>query len=171
MVVAETRFKRSGDLADGRRIQMKKTRWPKLIPMGSAKSRCRASSPQAPVAFSGTTGASGNRRTAIPVFMGRVSPVLDTCTLLMLLEPDEKQETAPGKIHMTGASIFERAGQIRRLEIEVIICGAVSESFYRLLKEAGIDLICGITGDIAEVIDAYRGGFLGAPKFRMPGFE
>ncbi len=103
--------------------------------------------------------------------MGRVSPVLDACTQLILLEPDGKQETARRKIHMKGASIFERASQMLELGIGGIICGTVSDAFYNLLREAGIDLVCGIAGDVDDVIDAYRSGSLDKPRFRMPGFE
>jgi predicted Fe-Mo cluster-binding NifX family protein len=105
----------------------------------------------------------------MPVFLGRVSPVLDTCTQLLLLDSDGKTETMRRKIPMKGSSIFERAREIRRLGIEVIICSAVGHSFYNLLREAGIELVCGITGDIEDVINAHRDGALDHPRFRMPG--
>jgi predicted Fe-Mo cluster-binding NifX family protein len=55
--------------------------------------------------------------------------------------------------------------------VQIIICGAVSEAFYNLLTEAGIDLVCGVTGDVDEVIAAHRNGTLNQPRFRMPGTE
>jgi predicted Fe-Mo cluster-binding NifX family protein len=72
---------------------------------------------------------------------------------------------------MKGSSIFERAREIQGLGIGVIICGAVGASFYNLLKEAGIDLVCGINGDIDDVIEAFRNGTLEQPRFRMPGSD
>lgn len=110
-------------------------------------------------------------RTAVPVFRGRVSPVLDTCTRLCLLESDGKQENARRTISVKHASLFERAREVQKLGIGVIICGAVSDSFYNLLREVDIDLVCGITGDIDEVIDAYHRGTLDQPRFRMPGSD
>jgi predicted Fe-Mo cluster-binding NifX family protein len=110
-------------------------------------------------------------RTAVPVFRGRVSPVLDTCTRLCLLESDGKQANARRTISVTPASLLDRVREIQKLGIGVIICGAVSDSFYNLLRDADIDLICGITGDIDEVIDAYRRGTLDHPCFRMPGSD
>lgn len=71
---------------------------------------------------------------------------------------------------MQHASLPERAIEMKKLGIGLIICGAVSDLFYNLLREAGIDLVCGITGDIDEVIDAYRKGTLEHARFRMPGF-
>jgi predicted Fe-Mo cluster-binding NifX family protein len=131
---------------------------------------CLSQTP-APVTSSDPVRSAGTRRAAVPVFMGRVSPVLDTCTQLFMMESHGKQETARKTIPMKSSSIFERAGEIQKLGIGAIICGAVSDSFYNLLREADIDLVCGITGDIDDVIDAYRNGTLEQPRFRMPGSE
>jgi predicted Fe-Mo cluster-binding NifX family protein len=107
----------------------------------------------------------------VPTFNGRVSPVLDTCRELCVLEASGKLGVAKRTIPMKAGSIYERAGEIKKLGICVIICGAVSEAFYNLLREAGIELVCGITGDIDEVVAAHRNGTLGQPRFRMPGSE
>jgi len=111
----------------------------------------------------------GFPRTAIPVFRGRVSPVLDTCTRIRLLDPSRKREIHCTTIPLKGTSIFERAEEIKKLGVGVIICGAVSDTFYNLLKERYIDMVCGITGDIDEVVFAYRDGMLADARFRMPG--
>jgi predicted Fe-Mo cluster-binding NifX family protein len=110
-------------------------------------------------------------RIAVPVFRGRVSPVLDTCDQLFLPEPGGKKQAAPKMVPMKGLSIYERASEMKKLGIQFIICGAVSESFYNLLKETGIDLRCGISGDIDEVVQAYHNGKLDQPMFRMPGSD
>jgi predicted Fe-Mo cluster-binding NifX family protein len=100
-----------------------------------------------------------------------VSPVLDTCTQLCVLESSGGQDVANRTIPIKTTSIFERAGEIKKLCIRVIICGAVSEAFYNLLREAGVELVCGITGDVDEVLAAHRDGTLGQDRFRMPGSE
>jgi len=133
------------------------------------KSRNRLSQTPVPMTSSGPVRSAGMRRTAVPVFMGRVSPVLDTCTQLFMLESDGKKKTACKTISIKGSSIFERASEFQKLGIGSVICGAVSDSFYNLLREGAIDLICGVTGDIDDVIDAYRNGTLEQPRFRMPG--
>lgn len=124
-----------------------------------------------PLPASGRALSAGFPRTAIPVFMGRVSPVLDTCTQLGLLEPGRKRNITCQTIPVKGKSIFERADEIKKLGVLVVICGAVSDALYNLLKESNIDLVCGITGDIEEVIDAYRNRKLTQARFRMPGSE
>lgn len=72
---------------------------------------------------------------------------------------------------MKSSSIFDRVAEIQKLRIGVIICGAVSDHFYNLLRKADIDLVCGITGDIDDVIGAYFKETLNQPRFRMPGFD
>ena len=103
--------------------------------------------------------------------MGRVSPVLDTCTRLCLLESGNGEEIRRKTLIVRGNTSFERAEEIKKLGVCVVICGAVSNVFYNLLKERYVDMVCGITGDINEVIAAYRGGTLGQARFRMPGAE
>jgi predicted Fe-Mo cluster-binding NifX family protein len=124
-----------------------------------------------PLPASGRAGFKGVPRTAIPVFMGRVSPVLDTCTQFGLLESGRNQEIVLRTVPVTGNSIYERAGEIKKLGVGVIICGAVSDAFFNLLKEMDIDLVCGITGNVEEVIEAYSKGALIQARFRMPGSE
>jgi hypothetical protein len=135
------------------------------------KSYNRLSEAPVPMKSPGPGRSAVIRRTAVPIFLGRVSPVLDTCTQLFMLDSDGITETVGQAIPMKGSSIFERFREIQRLGIGVIICGAVSDSFYNLLREADIDLVCGINGDIDEVIEAYRNGTLGQPRFRMPGSD
>jgi predicted Fe-Mo cluster-binding NifX family protein len=110
-------------------------------------------------------------RTVIPVFLGRVSPVLDTCTRLCLVETGRRKGVRRKSMPVRGNSLIERAEEIGKLGAGVVICGAVGNPLYTLLKERDIDVICGITGEIGEVIKAYRTGTLGQPRFRMPGAE
>jgi len=123
-----------------------------------------------PINSAETVGFHGNVRVAVPIFKKRVSPVLDTCARLFLIESNEIKQDVHRTIPLKG-SIYERANEIRKIGIGLIICGAVGEAFYNLLREAGIELLCGISGDIDEIIEAYRKGNLKQPKFRMPGFE
>lgn len=124
-----------------------------------------------PLPASGRAASKGFPRTAIPVFMGRVSPVLDTCTQIGILESGRNQEIVLRTVPVKGNSIYERAGEIKKLGVGVIICGAVSDAFFNLLKESYIDLVCGISGDVEDVIEAYFKGTLVQARFRMPGSD
>ena len=135
------------------------------------KSHNRLHTPISPVTVPSPTGSLLMRRTAVPVFMGRVSPVLDTCTQLLVVESGDKEAITRRMIPMKGGSLFERARELHKLGVEVIICGAVSDAFFNLLRESDIEMVCGIAGDIDDVIDAYRNGALEQARFRMPGSD
>ena len=87
---------------------------------------------------SGQAGSKEFHRTAIPVFMGRVSPVLDTCTQMGILEPDRNQEIVHRTVPVKSNSIYERTDEIKKLGVGIVICGAVSDAFFNLLKESDI---------------------------------
>lgn len=135
------------------------------------KSHIRLHTPPSHVAVPSPTGSLLMRRTAVPVFMGRVSPVLDTCTQLLVVESSDKEAITRRTVPMKGGSLFERARELHKLGVGGIICGAVSDAFFNLLRESNIELVCGIAGDVDDVIDAYRNGALEQARFRMPGSD
>ena len=108
-------------------------------------------------------------RTAVPVFMNRVSPVLDTCTRLCILDPGRGGRVRRKTAAVRGKTLLERAEEIRGHGVAVVVCGAVGGVFHNLLAERRVEIVCGITGDIEEVIEAYLGGTLSQARFRMPG--
>jgi predicted Fe-Mo cluster-binding NifX family protein len=125
----------------------------------SQKSRPRAQDGHSPPP--GRKGA----RAAIPVYRGRVAPVLDTCTQLWVL--DSEVRTVP----VDCSCLRDRVQSLLNLGVEVIICGAVSAYLGSLLERNQIGLVCGIAGDAEEVVRAYRQGRLHLACFRMPGFR
>ncbi len=135
------------------------------------KSYSRLLQSQSQLPLPSTSRFFGSRLIAVPVFTGRVSPVLDNCTKLCLLESGSNPTADHTTVNVIGSSIFERVAEFKKLRIGLIICGAVSEAFYNLLKQADIELVCGITGDIEEVIKAFRNRTLKQAQFRMPGFQ
>jgi len=56
------------------------------------------------------------------------------------------------------------------MNVDVIICCAVSEVMDKMLRAAGIQLVCGIVGDINLVLKAYLCNKLDDACFHMPGF-
>lgn len=103
--------------------------------------------------------------------MGRVSPVFDTCTQLIILEPRAANQLGRRSIAVADKPLHERILTLQRMGVNRVICAAVSDAFFTLLQESRIQLVTGIAGEIDEVIEAYRSGALGQPRFRMPGSE
>jgi len=65
--------------------------------------------------------------------------------------------------------LSQRCSFIRKLEIDVLICGAVSRLFSEMLKASGIKIISEISGPAEDVLEAYLNGNLLQKKFLMPG--
>ncbi len=110
-------------------------------------------------------------RIAIPIFRHRVSPVLDTCTRLLVIDYEGHAEVDRREVAVDMYSPSERFEMVKQLNPDAVICCGISELFDRMLTAAGIRLICGIAGDVQQVAEAFLCNRLDAPCFRMPGFK
>jgi len=112
-------------------------------------------------------------RIALPVWDGRVSPVFDTATTLVLVDYAAGAETARSEHPLRGSFPPARAAKLVELGVEVLICGAVSRPLASIIVGYGIQLLPFVSGDVEEVLSAFMSGRLGVPNypphFRMPG--
>jgi len=106
---------------------------------------------------------------AVPYWEGKVSPVLDTSTRLLVLEFDGEKEVSRYEIPLSESDLGRRCNYIKQSGIEVLICGAISRPFYRMLEATQVDVIPWISGQVEEVISAYFDQKLNHDKFLMPG--
>jgi predicted Fe-Mo cluster-binding NifX family protein len=90
---------------------------------------------------------------------------------MLVVETNDHRETARIALPFEGSSLLERCRALQKHGVGVVICGAVSDSFFRMLRRSNIETICGIAGEFEEVIQAYRRGNLEQPRFRMPGMD
>jgi len=110
-------------------------------------------------------------KVAIPIWDNRVSPVLDTAASLLVVQLNGKTEQARETYSLPRIHIFQRVRYIRGLNINTVLCGALSRPFQGLLIESGINVFPWITGDVQEVLEAYISGDLGSDKFVLPGCQ
>ena len=108
-------------------------------------------------------------KVAIPIWDGRVSPVMDTARQLLVIELADGSEVSRTVVDIPQASISGRTGFVSDLCIDVLICGAISHQFERMLAGSGIKAHPWSRGDVDEIIAAYRGGILRNDSFLMPG--
>ena len=106
---------------------------------------------------------------AVPIWDDKVSPVLDTASKLLILETNDQKKFSLKEADLKEIDISRRCFRIRKLGVDLLICGAVSRSFSDLLKASGIDIIPGISGGIEDILEAYFKGTLIQSKFLMPG--
>ncbi len=108
-------------------------------------------------------------RIAIPVWDDKISPVLDTASKLLIVEVEDKAESSRFEIFMDEHEITRRCLRIRGMNVDLLICGAVSQPFFRLLTAAGIHIVRDISGHPEDVLNAYLNNKVLPPEFSMPG--
>ena len=108
-------------------------------------------------------------RIAIPIWDDKISPVLDTASRLLIVDVEDQKETSRFETVLNEQDLSRRCLRIRGMEVETLICGAVSLQFSRTLMASGIDVISEISGHVEDVLKAYLKGNLFHSKFLMPG--
>jgi predicted Fe-Mo cluster-binding NifX family protein len=111
------------------------------------------------------------KKVAIPIFQSRVSPVLDSCRHMLLIDMEQGNDMKRERVYLDEMSLAERCGLFAKLDVTIVICGGVSEVFANMLMGANIRLINGIAGEIDDVITAFLEERLDKPQFYMPGFR
>ncbi|MBF0452074.1 MAG: NifB/NifX family molybdenum-iron cluster-binding protein [Candidatus Magnetomorum sp.] len=107
---------------------------------------------------------------AIPTFRSRLSPVFDWCERLLIIEKMQNDEMRM-EVSLANLTLMERVNILLELNIEILICGVVSESLLPVLESKNIHVIPGIAGTIDEIIEAFFMDTLKQKKFTMPGCQ
>lgn len=110
-------------------------------------------------------------RIALPVFHARMSPVLDTCTRVLIVDLDEGRVLNQEVATLGSLSLAERAETLRGWRVHHVICAGVSDLMVKFLEGKRIRLTSGIAGNMEEILAAYRENRLDDPVFAMPGRE
>jgi predicted Fe-Mo cluster-binding NifX family protein len=108
-------------------------------------------------------------RIGIPVWEDKVSPLLDTASRLLVVDAEEQSEASRLEIYLDEQQISRRCLRIQGLDVDILICGAISRSFFRMLTASGIEVIPGISGPAEDVLRACLKGRLAESGFFMPG--
>ncbi len=106
---------------------------------------------------------------AIPVWDNRISPVFDTASRLLIVEVEDQKEASRFETTLDDQELSRRCFRIQGLGIDMLICGAISRPYLRMLIGSGIQIISEISGHAEEVLEAYLQGALSHPRFLMPG--
>ena len=108
-------------------------------------------------------------RIAIPIFQSRISPVLDTCNDLALVDLPEAAALPRATVSLKSLNPGERAAVMARQGVDKIICAGVSDLMTACIVSYGIRVISGLSGEVEQIIAAYQQDRLDQECFRMPG--
>lgn len=108
-------------------------------------------------------------KVAIPTWRDRVSPVLDVARHLLLIELTDVTEVSRQEVSLPEAELARRVRRLVDLQVQTLICCAVSQPLKAALVSHGIDVVDEVCGDVEQVVVAYRNGTLDEERFAMPG--
>ena len=108
-------------------------------------------------------------RIAIPIWEDKISPVLDTASRLMIVEEVNGSECSRFEIYIDEEELSRKCFRIQGIGVDILICGAISRPFLRMLRAFGITIIPEIAGQADDVLAAYFQGKLFHSGFLMPG--
>ena len=108
-------------------------------------------------------------RVAIPIWSGRVCTVFDFAQRLLIVDFEGNKELERKEYALENVPPLIRASRLLHLNVQVLICGAISSSLASFVSNYKIRTIPFICGDIDEVLNAYITGSLAAQRFRLPG--
>ena len=106
---------------------------------------------------------------AIPIWNDCVSSAFDFAVRLLLVETENGKEVSRSHIRLESQSLSQRVSQLKYLEVDVLVCGAISRALAEMVTTSGIELLPYVTGSIDNILEAYLTGQLAKPEFSMPG--
>jgi hypothetical protein len=108
-------------------------------------------------------------RVAIPEHQGRVGPVFDYCGRILIFLQDASREELLADEDWSMLPRLARAGRLKELVVEALVCGGITCCMEDLIRRYGIRTIPWISGDVWEVMAALRMGKIDDPCYAMPG--
>ncbi|MBW2599671.1 MAG: NifB/NifX family molybdenum-iron cluster-binding protein [Deltaproteobacteria bacterium] len=106
---------------------------------------------------------------AMPVWDDCVSTVLDFADCLLVVDCESEAVRGRSVIDLAGTTMAEKVARLRKFEIQVLLCGAVSRPMERMIMASGIEIIPFLRGRVDDVLSAYFSGGLIEPGFMLPG--
>ena len=106
---------------------------------------------------------------AVAVNKGRVAPLFDSSRQLLVLQLDEQGADVRDKVELPTCGGLERAATVERLNIDTLICGAITRELSGALESRGVVVLAFVSGNVHLVVEAFQAGTLHSGAFCMPG--
>ena len=106
---------------------------------------------------------------ALSVWNDRIAPVFDVAVQLLLVALDDGKIVKQSLEQLPSESTLEKVIELQHLDINTLICGAVSRHVKSFLNMYKINVIAFISGDIQEVLESWLSDDFNEIDFAMPG--
>lgn len=106
---------------------------------------------------------------AVPVWETRISPVFDTARRFTIVEAERGREIGRCELIMDDALAAVKVRRMQKIQVDVLLCGAISDPISKLCEAAGIRVTPWLSGPVDEVLLAFLRDELPHPDYSMPG--
>ena len=86
-----------------------------------------------------------------------------------MVEVQDGQEVGRQQVELKETAPNLRALEVGKLNLSVLICGAVSQPLENMLLSLGIHVFSHLCGETEEILQAFVSGQLNRQSFLMPG--
>jgi predicted Fe-Mo cluster-binding NifX family protein len=108
-------------------------------------------------------------RVGITTWHDRISPVFDVARNLLVVEMQDGQEVGRQQVELKETAPNLRALEVGKLDLNVLICGAVSQPLENMLLSSGTHIFSHLCGETEEIFQAFISGNWAEREFLMPG--
>ncbi|HKJ97387.1 MAG TPA: NifB/NifX family molybdenum-iron cluster-binding protein [Desulfotignum sp.] len=108
---------------------------------------------------------------AVTIWGNRISPVFDSARTLLVVQIENRHITRQFYTPFDPESPVHLITTLKSLEIDTLVCGAISREPADLISEHNIHLISFVTGNVRKFLDSFVQGRTVGKKHMMPGFS
>ncbi|WP_245589033.1 NifB/NifX family molybdenum-iron cluster-binding protein [Desulfatirhabdium butyrativorans] len=108
-------------------------------------------------------------KAAFSVWNNRIAPVFDVARKVLLVDMENRSAVNCCEACLLCDTDEGKAKRLCELDVDVLICGAVSRYLETTLVNAGIQVIGFVAGDALEIIDSWLCGDFQRKDYAMPG--
>ncbi len=108
-------------------------------------------------------------RTAFSLWNERIAPVFDVARNLWIVDASEGRITGQTGRRFSTDDPDERALRLTTLQVDQLVCGAITRRSFEALADKGLKVISFVAGDLDQVIQAWLSDRLKDGELAMPG--
>jgi predicted Fe-Mo cluster-binding NifX family protein len=108
-------------------------------------------------------------KVAFTAWGDRISPVFDSARRLLIADIENEMVISRQYESFNSQPVSRLVDMLKNLKIEVLICGAISQTPSIIIEASGVKLISFVGGKIDDVLMSYISGISIVPGFSMPG--
>ena len=111
----------------------------------------------------------GSMRLAMAVWNGRLAPVLDVATEIVVIEVGPPGWTETVRLKVVAEAPRLLAFIVRESGARILLCGAASRCFADAVRGEGIQVVDFLAGGVDAIAEAWAQGGFEPERFAMPG--